>query len=132
MKNTRGILFLPLVMLPLLGHAQKVVYGYDVAGNRISRYIVLNTRRSASPDAAPLFKAAPNPVEDILQVSYEDEADFSGEYRYTLQSVYGNTALSGTSQTADCRIDVSSLSKGVYILHITYMGEEQSIKIIKK
>ena len=36
MKNLRGIIFLSFAILPLLGHAQRVVYDYDAAGNQTS------------------------------------------------------------------------------------------------
>lgn len=119
-------------MLPLLGHAQTVAYNYDAAGNRTARHRLMNTRRMKASDDARLFTATPNPVSDILQVKYEDEPNFTGEYNYSLQGVYGETALSGSSASATCGIDVSGLTKGVYILRIVYREEEQSIKIIRK
>lgn len=132
MKNLRGIIFLSFAMLPILGHAQRVVYDYDAAGNRIKREVAASLRNATKAEDVQLFKAAPNPVADILQISYEDESGFSGKYQYTLQSIYGETAVTGESTTAGCRLDVSSLPKGVYILNIVYQEERQSIKIIKK
>lgn len=132
MKNLRGIIFLSFAILPLLGHAQRVAYDYDAAGNRIKREVAASSRSATKSEDVQLFKAAPNPVADILQINYEDDFNFSGEYQYTLQSVYGETAQTGVSHTAHCRLDVSSLPKGVYILCITYQEEKQSIKIIKK
>lgn len=121
-----------MLMLPLPGHAQQVAYEYDASGNRISRHRVVNNRKMKAADNIQLFSAVPNPVSDILQIKYEDESGFSGEYRYSMQSVYGETAMTGASSTAVCRIDVSGLPQGFYILHIIYKEEEQSIKIIKK
>lgn len=87
MNNTRRILFLISAMLPLLGHAQQVAYDYDASGNRISRSAVVNSRRAMTSDGIQLFSAAPNPVSDILQIKYEDEAAFSGSYEYSLQGI---------------------------------------------
>ncbi|MBQ9676809.1 MAG: T9SS type A sorting domain-containing protein [Prevotella sp.] len=131
MNHARIFLLLTMLMLPLLGHAQGVAYEYDASGNRINRYRILRTRRVKGSDGAQLFSAAPNPVSDILQIKYEDEAEFSGEYQYTLLGVYGETALIGVSNSANCSANVSGLSQGIYILHIVYGEEEQSIKIIK-
>ncbi len=131
MKNLRGIIFLSFVMLPLLGHAQQVAYEYDASGNRINRHRVIGSRRAMGSDNTQLFSVAPNPVSDVLQIKYEGETDFSGEYQYTLLGIYGETALTGKSTSANCSVDVSSLSQGVYILHILYKEEDQSIKIIK-
>lgn len=132
MNHARVSFFMVMLMLPLLGHAQQVAYDYDASGNRISRSAVVNSRRAMTSDGIQLFSAAPNPVSDILQIKYEDEAAFSGSYEYSLQGIYGDTALSGVSSSPRCNIDVSGISQGVYILHIIYKEEEQSIKIIKK
>lgn len=132
MKNIQRIICFITVMLPLLGHAQKVAYGYDAAGNRISRYKVVHSRRSPASNESLLFKAVPNPVSDILRVSFENETDFQGSYQYSLQSMYGEVVATGECNTAGCQLDVSALPSGVYILRIIYQDNEQSIKIIKK
>ena len=132
MMNIRGIFLVIVGMLPLLGHAQQVTFDYDASGNRIGRMLATNSRGATASNSMQLFTAAPNPVSDFLQITCEDQSGFSGEYRYTLQSVYGNTELSDISHTAVCQLDVSGLSKGVYILNIKYKEGEQSIKIIKK
>lgn len=132
MNHTRWILILISVMLPLLGHAQQVAYDYDASGNRTGRSLMTVSQRAAATDDVLSFSAAPNPVSDILQITYEEDAGFSGEFKYTLQGVFGDTAVTGVSNTPGCKVDVSGLPQGVYILHIIYKEKEQSIKIIKK
>ena len=129
--NMRTICLLVFTILPLLGFAQSVAYGYDASGNRISRALA-STRSETSAEASYLFRAAPNPVSDMLQISYEGDDAFTGTFSYTMQSVYGESLISGTSPSVPCKLDVSGLAKGVYILSITYRDSEQSIKIIKK
>ena len=103
MNNTRWILIQISVMLPLLGHAQQVAYDYDASGNRTGRSLMTVSRRAAATDDALSFSAAPNPVSDILQITYEEDAGFSGEFKYTLQGVFGDTTVTGVSNTPGCR-----------------------------
>lgn len=132
MNHARVSFFMVMLMLPLLGHAQQVAYDYDASGNRTGRSLMTASRRAATENGVLSFSAAPNPVSDFLQISYEEDTSFSGEFKYTLQGVFGDTAITGVSNTPSCKVDVSGLSQGVYILHIIYKEKEQSIKIIKK
>lgn len=131
MNHTRVLLFLMMLILPLLGHAQQVAYDYDASGNRIKRRLVIRSRRSMETDKIQLFTATPNPVSDVLQIKYVGIAIFDGEYQYSLQNINGRTVLSGTSRSMSCQVDVSGQPKGIYILNIIYKEETEGIKIIK-
>lgn len=82
-------------------------------------------------DEAPIkaFQIYPNPVEDILYIDSGDERAESIEL-INLQGVI--VLRSFTNKSQDRKIDLSSLSKGVYLLKIiTDMNDETVLKIQK-
>lgn len=126
----------------LVTTAQEVTYGYDSAGNRIRREIVLNTRQlqramagesgfvseSLSGKAIRIY---PNPTKGMLKVEICDytESDFADFSIYDLSGRQLNKLQSQGSMT---EIDMSSYPEGVYILLIQFDEKKSSWKIIKE
>ena len=67
----------------------------------------------------------PNPAEDIVTI-----ANIKGAADYKIYSADGRLVLNGS--TTDKTINVSSLTKGVYVVNIVSNGKSSSTKLIKK
>lgn len=70
------------------------------------------------------FSIYPNPVKDILNIN--------GVGKIENVEIYNLVGQKMKSATASSKIDVSSLSKGVYLINIISNGQKQSIKFIKE
>lgn len=68
----------------------------------------------------------PNPVNDFLNL----ESDLASDLNYSICDLSGRVYLSG--QLENNRINVSSLSKGVYVLRLSYMSGTIVHKLIKE
>jgi len=71
------------------------------------------------------FKLYPNPVNDVVNVSYKTEIDSISIYSITGQLVYDNVI-----HTSSAQINVSHLSSGLYILEANVEGNKVRFKII--
>lgn len=130
-------LLLAVLWLPSSLKAQTVTYTYDASGNRTARTLSLTNPRQAPGSKAqdsvdPRFSVSPSPASSYITIRYTGDGDFTGSFSYSVESMYGETCLSGTSTTSSCTVTVAGLPTGYYILHIKYTSYEQNIKIIKK
>lgn len=69
----------------------------------------------------------PNPVKDVLNLSYDK--------KITTVSIYnlaGQEVITKVVNANSCKIDTSSLLSGNYILKMTFGTEEKTLKIIKE
>ncbi|MBL0012393.1 MAG: T9SS type A sorting domain-containing protein [Flavobacterium sp.] len=73
------------------------------------------------------FEVYPNPVNDMLNISYNKNV--SGVAVYNL---VGQEVLSQTSTTTISKIDMSSLSNGIYMVRVTADNQVRTIKVIKE
>ena len=71
------------------------------------------------------FKLYPNPVNDVVNVSYKSAIDSISIYSITGQLVYDNAI-----HTSSAQINVSHLSSGLYILEAQVEGSKVRFKII--
>ena len=71
------------------------------------------------------FKLYPNPVNDVVNVSYKSAIDSISIYSITGQLVYDNAI-----HTSSTQINVSHLSSGLYILEAQVEGNKARFKII--
>ena len=73
------------------------------------------------------FKFYPNPVKDVLNLSYTQNISDIAVYNLLGQKVIENT-INANSAT----IDMSALSGGSYIVKITSENQTKTIKVIKE
>lgn len=69
----------------------------------------------------------PNPVKDVLNISYDKKINAVGLYNLTGQQV-----ISKVINAKECKIDTSTLVPGTYLLKVDFNDEEKTVKIIKE
>lgn len=139
---SKKLFALIVCLIPYVSNAYKVSYSYDAAGNRVSKEIVLEQKRSLKKENShgntvsetlsdKEIRIYPNPTKGILklEISVLEENDnceisiysSSGQLLYTLRT---------NEQIID--IDMTSFTSGAYFLHITINREQSIWKIIKE
>jgi hypothetical protein len=73
------------------------------------------------------FEVYPNPVSDILNISYNKNVTGVAVY-----NLIGQEVLSQTSTATISKIDMSSLSNGIYMVRVTADNQVKTIKVIKE
>jgi hypothetical protein len=124
-------------------YAQSVAYGYDSAGNRISRTIVISTLRSAKMEKqeetavhSEMLKDLevriyPNPTDGLLKVEVLNMKE-NQSAAISLYDLSGKLILSRDKISNSTELDISNNNPGTYILRI-FAGESRTEwKIIKK
>ena len=142
----KQILLLSLLWIgfyPML-HAQqdKVKYGYDAAGNRISRTIVLAPRSTPAPiEEKPVVytevfsdiqvKIYPNPTDGRLKMEIFNlpEGQTANIWIFTMN---GRLIRSFKDVSNMVNIDISGQPAGVYVMNIIAGEFRTEWKIIKK
>ena len=81
---------------------------------------------SASFDTAN-FVAYPNPVKDVLNLSYKTAIN-----NVRVVNLLGQEVLNSKTNTNDVRVDMSTLTSGAYIVNITVEDTVHTIKVIKE
>ena len=73
------------------------------------------------------FVAYPNPVKDILNLSYK-----SAISNVKVINLLGQEVVNARANTNDVQVDMSALNAGVYIVNVTVDDAVHSIKVIKE
>jgi len=73
------------------------------------------------------FKAYPNPVQNVLNVSYDNTIDTVAVY-----NLLGQQVVAKSVNAKNAQIDLSGLNQGSYIVKLTSNSEVQTMKIIKQ
>jgi hypothetical protein len=73
------------------------------------------------------FVAYPNPVKDILNLSYK-----SAISNVKVINLLGQEVVNAKANTNDVQVDMSALNAGVYIVNVTVDDTVHSIKVIKE
>lgn len=139
MKKT--ILFFILLFVVDIASAQ-VSYGYDAAGNRISRTIVLakSLTKVATTDSIPpatemlaelQVKIYPNPTKGRLavEVSGMKETDTGVVSIFNMK---GGLILQENFSLCRVELDISGQPAGTYVMKISVGGKNTSWRIIKQ
>jgi hypothetical protein len=117
-------------------------YGYDAAGNRITRTITLNTQqanlKSGVADIRPSVvedeiidaKIYPNPTKGQLTIEIPDAANIQ-RGNITIYNMNGQVITRNAIGSHRESIDLSSKANGIYIMQISLDGKVSSWKIIK-
>ena len=144
MKQSKIIwLYLLLISLcPALHSQNKVTYGYDAAGNRISRTIVLSPTSAPAPTvdepvvytetfADIKLKIYPNPTNGLVKVEiYNLPKGQTANIRLYAMSGKLITTLKNVSDAAS--INLSGQPAGIYLMNIVAGDFRTEWKIIKK
>ncbi|MEZ0006325.1 alpha-tubulin suppressor-like RCC1 family protein [Flavobacterium sp. 28YEA47A] len=72
-------------------------------------------------------KAYPNPVRELLHLSYEQEITMVSIYNLLGQEVYNKSV-----QADEATLDLSALSPGTYLVKVTSADNAQTLKIVKQ
>ena len=127
MKHLKPTLTLSFLLLTGMLFAQDIEYGYDAAGNRISRKEI--QMGGAGPQAPVQDKVGemdvsiyPNPTQNTLTVNMDvselDEKDQQAQAKMYLFDLTGKQILIRTVSTSSTQMDLSNQPPGGYILRI--------------
>ncbi len=73
------------------------------------------------------FRAYPNPVRDILNISYSKDIS-----EVAVINMLGQVVISEQVSTTDAKVDMSGLPTGNYLVKVTVDGAVKTIKIVKQ
>jgi len=100
-------------------------YGNDTFGTfKISAY---DASLSAPSFDDTDFRAYPNPVVDVLNLSYTQEIS-----NVSVFNLLGQQVLTKTIGATDASVDMSSLAGGTYLVKVAVDNQVKTIKVIKK
>ncbi len=135
-----------VLMCTAVSYTQNVEFGYDEAGNRISRLIVTKEAKTELPDSVLainfgkeqnqnlenlVISVYPNPTSDILNIDWNDP-DKEIDIEMYLFTINGELLKTIKLNTISKTIDMSGYSKGAYFLKIQMNSRIESWKIVKK
>ena len=100
-------------------------YGGDILGTfRLSAYDGSLSSESFTQDS---FRHYPNPVKDVLNLSYSAEITSVEVY-----NLLGQKMLSKAFNATETAVDMSTLADGAYVVNVTAGDTVKTIKVIKK
>jgi hypothetical protein len=100
-------------------------YGNNAFGTfQVSAY---DASLSAASFDTSNFVAYPNPVKDILNLSYK-----SAISNVKVINLLGQEVVNAKANTNDVKVDMSALNAGVYIVNVTVDDTVHSIKVLKE
>ncbi len=73
------------------------------------------------------FTFYPNPVKDVLNLSYSTEIT-----SVTVFNLLGQLVINQNPNTAEVKVDMSSLADGAYVVNVTAGNTVKTIKVVKK
>jgi Cleaved Adhesin Domain/Secretion system C-terminal sorting domain len=73
------------------------------------------------------FASYPNPVVDILNLSYSKNID-----KVQVINIMGQEVISKAMNTTNAKVDMSALASGSYLVKVTSENQIKTIKVIKK
>jgi len=73
------------------------------------------------------FKAYPNPVKDVLNLSYSQEMT-----NVSIFNLLGQQVIDKTLNDSKAQVDMSGLLQGVYLVKVTVDNQVKTIKVIKE
>ncbi len=100
-------------------------YGSNAYGSfRVSAY---DATLSSEDFTSSSITHYPNPVQDILNISYTSDIT-----SVTVYNMLGQQVLSAKPATSEAKVDMSALTDGPYIVNVTSGNAVKTIKVIKK
>ncbi len=119
---------------------EKISFVYDLAGNRVKKEIILTSSRSLVDedqtfiDDISKFQVTifPNPTKGLITIAIKDFVSTDVSNKLTVFDLNGRVVTQEKITTNTAQIDISSQSRGNYILVISIDGKSSSWKIIKE
>jgi hypothetical protein len=142
----KRLVFVCLFLLPLLtvqGQRLTYEYGYDHAGNRVRRIIVIinrndNERNQSDETLAPLtdvfgngetMRLYPNPTTESVTFELTGGGEIGS---YFLSDINGRQIAGGTCEGSTLKLDLSKQRDGVYLLELFIDEKPHVYKVIKQ
>ena len=94
------------------------IHDYNV---KVTPQLATNTFNNAT------FASFPNPVKDVLNLSYDKNIT-----NISVINLLGQEVLSAKINSNDAKIDMSSLKSGIYMVKVFAENQEKTIKVIKE
>ena len=131
--------------LPLALHAQQpeVVFGYDAAGNRVSRTISVykiakNDSTQKQTTASEAIENAmlqtivvyPNPTDGLVNIDFNLPPE--PKAYYILTAINGAQVEQGNLTATQTQLNLMNLGKGTYILQVVSGADKEKFKIVKQ
>jgi len=130
-----------IFLCPMLQAQDKVKYGYDAAGNRISRTIVLAPRTTPVEETKPVvytevlkdiqLKIYPNPTTGMLKVEIINQPE-GQTAQIWLYAMSGQLIKTFKDVSHTVSIDISAQPAGIYLMNFVAGEYRTEWKIIKK
>jgi Secretion system C-terminal sorting domain len=73
------------------------------------------------------FSSYPNPVVDILNLSYSKNID-----KVQVINLLGQEVVAKSINATDAKVDMSALSSGTYLVKVTSDNQIKTLKVIKQ
>lgn len=141
MRKQSILLLMLFAVFAMHGNAQnKVAYDYDMAGNRISRkLVILNNPNYAKKNPLPVedtlgerkITVYPNPTKGNLVVEIVG-VDTKDEMRIVLYNAKGQQLINKKPDAGTTPIDMYDLPSAYYILSVQTGNKVTEFKIIKE
>lgn len=149
MKNIGPFLLFLLLFMGYTSYCQQTVhFDYDLAGNRVLRYITSKELKNGdslflTPNTPDLpmdelvaegeaaFIVYPNPTPDGITIENKGLA-ITGNLSYQLYDSQGKVQLQGNSPKAKTTLNLQQLQSGTYLLRLGYDGKMQVFRVIKQ
>ena len=138
MKRSKTILV--SLLLPMISHAQQIVYGYDATGNRISRHVAnngsqapLRTSLENIPNNTTVqtISIDPNPTTGLLTVTLSSFG-MEDTCNLLLVNMTGQTLIKQSMTSSQTTLDLTHYACGYYLLKVNLNENVTTYKIIKK
>ena len=78
------------------------------------------------------FSIYPNPVSSIINIRVNNKISFTENDSITLFNILGKSVYKQNIESQNTSIDLSTYSKGIYLLHSEINGISQTFKVVKE
>lgn len=106
-----------------------ISYIYDELGNRKTKTIIKNNTAIPKVLDENLFVVIPNPVKTFLKIKSTQDIQ---QGNYSIYNMDGKILLEGTVTSCEMKVNVSSFSKGSYIILLSSEKKYTSKVFIKE
>jgi hypothetical protein len=137
------------ISMSLECYSQKAQYGYDAAGNRISKTIPFQQKsaRISSPESPDVpmkemikdnsipsreIRIYPNPTQGRIEIEIPDNPGNPGLVQITLLDINGRKVFDKKQEPVRTIIDLSNQPDGIYFLNLIKGSVVSQWKIIKQ
>jgi len=105
------------------------VWKYGTSATNIGQFQIsaYDASLSTSTFDSASFKAYPNPVKDVLKLSYSQDMTSVSVF-----NLLGQQVISKSLNASDAQVDMSSLAAGTYLVKVAVDNQVKTIKVVKQ